>query len=104
MTTIDVRVTRYSVVDDALVETESIEQMEVERFKGRYEWWLGLVGGPQSMPFDKVPEAIERGGWSAQAGTAPCKVDGVWGGRNYPALFVPAAELRLAYAELQADG
>jgi hypothetical protein len=55
------------------------------------------------MPVDKIPEAIEDGGWWAQAGTKPVCVDGAWGGRNYPAMFVDADELKRIYGLIQ-DG
>jgi hypothetical protein len=43
---------------------------------------------------DLLRGAREEGrGWSAQFGTHPVCINGRWGGRNYPAIHVSAADL-----------
>lgn len=121
-TPVSVRVTNYSVKNNALVEIVSYTEFEASiklGYGGRF--WLYIAGGPASMPWDKVPEAIERGGWTAQSGTPPVFVKpcmagprpcgpgcgcgpgddvGGWGGRNYPEWFVESTELDRIHEKL----
>jgi hypothetical protein len=104
--TIQVVVTNYRVENNEIRESTWVEErpFKVKESATREgEFWLYLGDGPQSMPVDKIPHAIEHGGWWAQAGTKPVFVDGVWGGRNYPAMFVAADELYRIYRLIQ-DG
>jgi hypothetical protein len=117
-------VTRYSVVDNVLQEETHLEEVEVEIQEINGERWLRFCTGPESLPVTKLQDAIERGGWSANAGCAPVYVEpckhpeeapmccgptcqsprGGWGGRNYDKKFVTAQELRrvLNYLEVLA--
>ena len=113
--------TSWKVVDSELVETKVRLESRFEIITtGDGERWLMLDGGPQSMPWDSVPEAIERGGWSAQAGSKPiymeaCKhpnlsheccgstcqqLEAGWFHKTYPAMFVQADELTKLLKEL----
>lgn len=107
-------VTHYSVVDNQLQETVRLEEIEVEIREVNGERWLLFCSGPESMPVDKLQDAIDKGGWSANAGCPPVYVEpcphpeaayeccgttcqsprGGWGGRNYSKKFVSAPELR----------
>lgn len=111
---ITAHVTRYHVSYDddphgQIHEVTGNEETTVEVQGG----WLHIFNCAGSMPFDRLAEAIESGGWYAQSGTAPVYVEpcphphlsheccgrtcespnGGWGGRNYPRIFVPADEL-----------
>lgn len=97
---ITVKITYYSVVGNALVEATYDEEKELHVYDRDGVEWLGFVRGPQSMPFDRIDEAIRNGGWSAQSGTPPVCVDGRWGGRNYPKMFINVDELQRAKEEL----
>lgn len=119
----EVRFTNYVVEDNAVVERPRMIEVELNVAMRGGERWLMVGAGPQSMPWVRVPEAIERGGWYAQAGTrpvyvAPCPsysgrrpysagcgcgpydVGGGWGGRSYPEIFVGADVLERALLEL----
>jgi hypothetical protein len=105
-------VTRYSVVGDRLVETTTEEETGYEVVtNGADERWLYLGNCAASARLEDLRDAIERyGGWSAQAGTPPVKVEcqaerrgrcaccpggceAGWGGRNYPKIYVSAEAL-----------
>jgi hypothetical protein len=83
--------TRYAVVEDELEETTTDEPTTWFIENG----WFYLGASAASARVDALTKAAEHDmGWSAQAGTAPVRVDGAWGGRNYPKIFVPADELK----------
>jgi hypothetical protein len=112
-------VTRYSVVDDHLVETtaeeetgfhvaESATPLQALYAPGTY---LYLHNSEASALVGVLLEAARRGeGWDAQAGTPPVRVEcqaerwgrytccpgaceAGWGGRNYPKVYVSAEAL-----------
>lgn len=116
--------THYSVVDNQLQEETRLEEVKVEVREIRGERWLLFCNGPESMLVDHLQDTIDKGGWSANAGSPPIYVEpclhpeapyeccgrvcqsprGGWGGRNYSKKFVSAAELRrvLDYLEVTA--
>lgn len=55
--------------------------------------WIYLSLGAASISQANTREAIERGRWLAQDGTKPVCIDGRWGGRNYPEIWVEGNEL-----------
>jgi hypothetical protein len=102
-------VTRYSVVDDRLVETTTEETTgyHVQPLDG----YLYLRNSAASARVSDLLAQAQRGqGWSAQAGTPPVKTEcqaerwglyaccpggceAGWGGRNYPRIYVSAEAL-----------
>lgn len=113
---IQARVTRYRVEDNKIVETSAVEETTLTRNGD----WLHISNCAGSMPVDRLNDAIERGGWYAQAGTQPVYVEpcphpsqphgccgvacqlphGGWGGRNYPEIFVDVDELKRVQKDL----
>lgn len=108
-------VTRYSVVDDRLVETTTEEETsyEIRRVLADQQWrdYLYLRNSAASANVEDLRELVRFDrGWSAQAGTPPVKVEcqaerwgryaccpggceAGWGGRNYPKIYVSAEAL-----------
>lgn len=122
---IDVKITRYSVVDGQLDERVSIEQTTAYVLRD----YLRLGNCAGSAPVGRLREDVERGHlkeWFAQIGTKPIYIDpcagyfaagcqwpcgqgcdcgpgdyrGGWGGRNYPQVVVSADELLRALEAL----
>lgn len=94
-------VTRYSVVDGELEENTREEETTYEVERG----WLFLFNSAASAEASVLKTcARESKDWGAQAGTAPVRVDGHWGGRNYPKIVVPAAELQRVFGEEENHG
>lgn len=94
----------------------ALEEFEIYLFSVGSELWIGFDGGPQGMPWLRVPETFEDG-WYAQAGSKPVyiartpacnnpygccghKCQAGWGGRNYPRYFISGDEMRKIYEEL----
>jgi hypothetical protein len=91
-------VTRYKVqkIHEARSDYELVQETTAEDTSYRIEGDYLYLGNSEASARLQDLEGIAREGedWSAQAGTPPVKVDGYWGGRNYPKIVVPAAELR----------
>lgn len=125
MMQIKAKITSYDVRDDAIEETETIRTVDLETMTdSRGQRWVVFAQGPQGIRVERLPEAIERGGWYAQSGTKPIYVppcphpedsfsccgqtcespNGGWGGRNYPEIFVGVDELRHIQDELSKEG
>lgn len=93
---VPVEVSRFRVEEDSLRVDVTLEDMDftflTRTVKGKHEVWLQVVGGPQSIQLDAaVIGSLLVRGWQMQWGTEPVKVDGSWGGRNYPAFRLPAS-------------
>jgi len=122
---VEAQVTSYSVRGDKVEEevvTQAFELKEMVDSHG--EKWIIFVHGPQGIRTSRIPEAIDRGGWYAQAGTKPVYVppcphpedapsccgrtceapNGGWGGRNYPEIFVNVDQLQRVQEELSKEG
>lgn len=120
---IDVKITRYSVVDGQLDERVSIEQTTAYILRD----YLHLSNCAGSAPIESLRRDSEAGHeWYAQGGTKPVYVDpcpgyieagcqwpcgqacgcglddprGGWGGRNYPEVVVSADEVLRALEAL----
>ena len=102
--TAEIYETRYYVKDDKIEEITTLKEGSFTLYKRPNEMWLYLNGGPFSMQV--TPKSIIRtnsNGWTAQVGTKPVKVDGIWGGRNYPTLFVPARSMTKIWSKLEEE-
>jgi hypothetical protein len=91
-------VTRYKVqkIHEARADYELVQTTTAEDTSYRVENDYLYLGNSEASARLQVLEglALNEMDWSAQAGTPPVKVDGYWGGRNYPKIVVPASELR----------
>jgi len=109
-------VTRYSLIENVLRESTSVEETSyvIEQHGGEDYILLGNCAG--SAPVNRlIEDAKADRDWCADAGSAPvyvapcshgprpCAADcgcgpaddvGGWGGRNYPRVVVEASELR----------
>lgn len=100
---IDVKVTEYVIV--ALTDNEVRERVTTERMafvllKSTYSdiVYVNHASGPQglSLSLDSLIDCCVKGrNWRMQVGTPPVKVDGFWGGRNYPNMLVMNDQLQL---------
>ena len=97
----EVQMTRYSVVNNRLVETVTTPKIGFKITEAVGEKWLHFDRGYESMPLARVPEAIEAGGWCANAGAPPVCVNGKWGGHVYSKIVVPAESLKILLKELR---
>lgn len=93
------RVTKYYLTNDGPFEPMTLhERTETGVFTitvrdgvGGQDW-IYLDGGPCSMPVDRLAGAANLG-WHVQSGTPPVCIDGEWGGRNYPRIYIPAEQV-----------
>lgn len=98
---IDVNVTTYLIMaltDDKVHERVTTERMAFVLYKSTYSdiTYVNHASGPQGLPLDSLVDCCEKGrNWRMQSGTPPVKVDGTWGGRNYPDMFVENDQLQL---------
>lgn len=110
---VDVHVTRYEVVvpkgrSEAEVRERPARVPGYLRLMvrnrpsdGLEETWVLLDDGPQSflLTYESIGQMLVAGWW-AQLGTRPVRVDGVWGGRNYPAMWVPPTDMRRLFTRV----
>lgn len=83
-------VTRYDIIDGALREKTSKETTGYRIERG----WLYLNNSAASAWLsDVLREARAGQGWSAQSGTPPVFLEGRWGGRVWPKIYVEADAL-----------
>jgi hypothetical protein len=83
-------VTRYVVQQGELQERERVEETSYEVRDG----WLYLGNSAASARIEYLRRrAQDELPWGAQFGTPPVRVDGYWGGRNYPNIVVEGSEL-----------
>ena len=89
-----VRETTYHVAEGEVKETTTDVEMSFILTTSNEKLWVSHEHGPQSLPLEGMYELVEKGNdWLMQYGTPPVCVEGRWGGRNYPHMVVPHAEL-----------
>lgn len=72
--------------------------------EGPDEYWLMLEVSYASMMMTAGSvRHTSQTGWLAQAGTRPVKVDGSWGGRNYPEMFFAPETMTALWKTLAPD-